>query len=210
MPKVLRWLSFGLALLACCCLGAVVRTSWDVGESLGDAALAEEHSAGKAVLGAITAGGERLDAVAPVLGDIAVAVADQESGGAFEKLHQEPLPHPPQRRPPGPPALPAPAPAPLPLPPPPAPPPKDWNEACAAQTGSDRKAGDLTGYAMPAAHPEQCCDTCTITPGCVAWVWQHENMDCSFASGCAGCWLKSDAGKSMPNECCVTGLRKPA
>ena len=37
-PRVLRGLVFGLALLGCVYLGAVVRTSSDAGESLRDAA----------------------------------------------------------------------------------------------------------------------------------------------------------------------------
>jgi hypothetical protein len=230
-PKLLRVLVVGLAMVGCAAFGAIVRRAQQQQQAHSssfaaalEAETLHEVEALEAEAGAAGAALQRTtrSQVQLETQQLQHQTALAEKAAALLAAQSPPPPPPPPPPPvglaplesseaPAPPPVPAP-----PAPPPPPPPPvalplqpaRTWQTECSAEIDADRKAGDLTGYAIPATTPAACCDACSPSDGCKAWVFQHENKDCSFASGCAGCWLKSETGTTTKNSCCVTGLAK--
>ena len=230
-PKLLRVLVVGLAMVGCAAFGAIVRRAQQQQQAHSssfaaalEAETLHEVEALEAEAGAAGAALQRTtrSQVQLETQQLQHQTALAEKAAALLAAQSPPPPPPPPPPPVGLAPLesseaPAPPPVPAtPAPPPPPPPPvalplqpaRTWQTECSAEIDADRKAGDLTGYAIPATTPAACCDACSPSDGCKAWVFQHENKDCSFASGCAGCWLKSETGTTTKNSCCVTGLAK--
>jgi hypothetical protein len=229
-PKLLRVLVVGLAMVGCAAFGAIVRRAQQQQQAHSssfaaalEAETLHEVEALEAEAGAAGAALQRTtrSQVQLETQQLQHQTALAEKAAALLAAQSPPPPPPPPPPPvglaplesseaPAPPPVPA-TPAPPPPPPPvalPLQPARTWQTECSAEIDADRKAGDLTGYAIPATTPAACCDACSPSDGCKAWVFQHENKDCSFASGCAGCWLKSETGTTTKNSCCVTGLAK--
>ena len=73
-------------------------------------------------------------------------------------------------------------------------------DGCSAEIGEDRPGNDLGKKSHHASDPAGCCDLCGRTAGCEAWTFQRHG---------GSCWLKSYNGPTVPNDLCVSGVRRP-
>lgn len=72
-------------------------------------------------------------------------------------------------------------------------------ESCSNLENTDFFGGDLKAGGVPAANPQQCCDSCLSDPGCAVWTFSRVDNRC---------YLKGKIGWQTFRDrtCCVSGI----
>ena len=72
-----------------------------------------------------------------------------------------------------------------------------------AQSGFDRRGGDLSRFVVNSGDPEICAARCEREQRCRAWTFSYPRT----AGAQAICWLKSEVKPAVADPCCISGVK---
>jgi hypothetical protein len=71
------------------------------------------------------------------------------------------------------------------------------------EVNTNRPGGDYRNFDLASARPEECRDTCTMEPQCVAFTFVNPGVQ----GPSARCWLKGTVPPPSADSCCVSGVK---